>query len=144
MGRTPERIVNLLKAEIPAKISRNKFCIKTGINQNSIDKYMAGIAEPTQASMEKLAAYFCMSVSELRGEDLLEIELNEKILQILLSGVESQASSEKWSPAEIAHVKKIIHSTYVKKLSSMMPDGNYEIKFDRVAGITFTFKVTKP
>ena len=58
MKRTPQRVIDLLKAEIPSKISRNKFCLQTGINQNSIDKYMAGIAEPTIASLEKLASYF--------------------------------------------------------------------------------------
>ena len=67
MAKTPLRVVNLLKREIPAKISRNKFCIKTGINQNSIDKYMAGVAEPTQASLEKLSEYFGKSVGWLRG-----------------------------------------------------------------------------
>lgn len=68
MGRTPERVVDLLSREIPAKISRNKFCLQTGINQNSVDKYMAGIAEPTQASLQKLADYFKVSVPYLRGQ----------------------------------------------------------------------------
>ena len=68
MAKTPVRVVNLLKREIPSKISRNKFCIKTGINQNSIDKYMAGVAEPTQASLEKLSEYFGKSVGWLRGD----------------------------------------------------------------------------
>jgi len=68
MGKTPQRVVDLLRMEIPAKISRNQFCIKTGINQNSIDKYMAGITEPTQASLEKLANYFRVPVNWLRND----------------------------------------------------------------------------
>lgn len=67
MGRTPINVVELLKAEIPEKISRNQFCIKTGINQNSIDKYMSGIAEPTKASLEKIANYFEVLVPWLQG-----------------------------------------------------------------------------
>lgn len=68
MGKTPERVVQLLQKEIPGKISRNKFCIQTGINQNSIDKYMAGITEPTTASLQKLSDYFRVSVEWLRGD----------------------------------------------------------------------------
>lgn len=67
MGRTPKNVVELLKGEIPGNISRNQFCIKTGINQNSIDKYMSGIAEPTQASLQKLADYFEVHVAWLQG-----------------------------------------------------------------------------
>ena len=86
MRRTPKRIVDLLHAEIPKKISRNKFCIKTGLNQNSIDKYMAGITEPTQASFQKLSDYFGKPVEWLRGEgdtDLLLLEELTKIVKVL-------------------------------------------------------------
>lgn len=68
MAETPPRIIELLKAEIPEKISLNQFCKKTGINPNSVDKYLAGRTEPTQASLEKLADYFKTSVAYLRGE----------------------------------------------------------------------------
>lgn len=68
MATTPKRVVELLKQEIPAKISLNQFCKKTGINPNSVDKYLAGVTEPTQASLEKIAAYFGTSAAELRGE----------------------------------------------------------------------------
>jgi len=67
MAATPERVIELLKAEIPAKISLNQFCKKTRINSNSVDRYMAGVTEPTQGSLEKLAAYFGVSVAWLRG-----------------------------------------------------------------------------
>jgi transcriptional regulator with XRE-family HTH domain len=68
MAETPQRVIELLKAEIPEKISLNQFCKKTGINPNSVDKYLAGMTEPTQASLQKLADYFKTSAAYLRGE----------------------------------------------------------------------------
>jgi hypothetical protein len=52
MAETPQRVIDLLRAEIPEKISLNQFCKKTGINPNSVDKYLAGMTEPTQASLQ--------------------------------------------------------------------------------------------
>ncbi|MBW4054351.1 MAG: helix-turn-helix transcriptional regulator [Proteobacteria bacterium] len=68
MATTPKRVIELLKKEIPANISLNQFCKKTGINPNSVDKYLAGVTEPTQASLQKLADYFNVTVPWLRGE----------------------------------------------------------------------------
>jgi transcriptional regulator with XRE-family HTH domain len=68
MAGTPVRVIALLKAEIPENISLNQFCKKTGINPNSVDKYLAGMTEPTQASLQKLADYFKTSIAYLRGE----------------------------------------------------------------------------
>ncbi|NJD36705.1 MAG: helix-turn-helix transcriptional regulator [Geobacter sp.] len=68
MGRTYQRVIDLLNEEVPAKISRNAFCKKTGINVNSFDRYKAGISEPTTATLEKLSKYFNVSVGELRGD----------------------------------------------------------------------------
>lgn len=91
MGKTPQRIVELLHAEIPGKISKNKFCIQTGINQNSVDKYMAGITEPTQVSMLKLADYFKVSVPWLRGEYAYDYEEERRIFEFILLPGEVQA-----------------------------------------------------
>ena len=67
MGKTPKRVIDLIKAEIPAEISLNQFCKKTGINPNSVDKYLAGNTEPNQASLEKLSDYFKVPVPWLLG-----------------------------------------------------------------------------
>ncbi len=67
MGKTYPRVIEKIREEVPAKTSRNEFCRRTGINQNSYDRYVNGISEPTQASLEKLAAYFYVSVAWLRG-----------------------------------------------------------------------------
>jgi len=68
MGKTFPMVIKLLKDEVPEKCSRNEFCRRTGINPNSFDRYIAGISEPTTASLEKIADYFGVSVWELRGE----------------------------------------------------------------------------
>ena len=75
-GKTPERIVQLISGEV-AKIGQNATSRAIGIPLFSLQKYLKGIAEPTQATFEKLAGYFETTVSWLRGED--PIDLVEKI-----------------------------------------------------------------
>jgi len=71
MGKTFQRVVDLLNSEIPEKISLNQFCKKSGINPNSVDKYLAGATEPTYASLQKLANYFKTTFTiEIKPEDL--------------------------------------------------------------------------
>jgi transcriptional regulator with XRE-family HTH domain len=67
MGKTPLRVINLLKEEIPDKISLNQFCKQTGINPNSVDKYLSGNTEPNMASLDKLSSYFKVPVPWLQG-----------------------------------------------------------------------------
>lgn len=67
--KTPTKVVELLKREFEEKrVSKYAFCKKTGINPTSVERYLYGITEPTKTSLEKLAEYFGMSVSYLRGE----------------------------------------------------------------------------
>lgn len=68
MGKTFPMVIKMLKDEVPEKCSRNEFCRRTGINPNSFDRYIAGISEPTTASLEKIASYFGKSTAELRGD----------------------------------------------------------------------------
>ena len=58
MTKTPQLIIDLIRAEVPAKISRNEFCRRTGINPNSYDGYISGIRYPTPDTFQKLADYF--------------------------------------------------------------------------------------
>lgn len=58
MKPTPTKIVFLLNEHIPGKISRNEFCRATGINRNSVDRYLAGIGHPNIETLQKLADYF--------------------------------------------------------------------------------------
>lgn len=64
---TYPRVVELLDQYIPAKISRNEFCRLTGVNRNSVDRYRAGLGCPTDETLEKMADYFGVTVSFLRG-----------------------------------------------------------------------------
>jgi transcriptional regulator with XRE-family HTH domain len=66
--RTYVMVVKLLNEHIPAEVSRNEFCRVTGINRNSVDRYMARIGEPSSATLEKMAEYFGVTVESLRGE----------------------------------------------------------------------------
>ena len=67
-GRTPERLVELLNKAVK-EISQSAVARETGITQSAVHRYMKGIGEPSQATLEKLAAYFGVSVPWLRGEE---------------------------------------------------------------------------
>jgi len=89
MATTPQRVMDLLREEIPARISLNQFCKKTGINPNSVDKYMAGVAEPNLASLSKIAFYFDVSISYLIEESVIERFTLNNIWDKILSGYEA-------------------------------------------------------
>jgi len=65
-GKTPERVVQLINDEI-TKNGQNATARAMGLPLYSIQKYMKGIAEPSQATLEKLAVYFGITVESLRG-----------------------------------------------------------------------------
>ena len=72
MGKTYRRVTELLKIEFDVKkVTKYTFCKKTGINPTSVERYLCGISEPTQISLEKLSTYFGVPVTFLRGEDTL-------------------------------------------------------------------------
>lgn len=53
----------ILMNKVPATVSRNEFCRASGVNRNSFDRYIAGISEPSQESLERIAAYFGITFS---------------------------------------------------------------------------------
>lgn len=65
-GKTPERVVELLR-EAVEKSSQSAVSRDTGLTQSAIGRYIQGIGEPSQSTLEKLAAYFGVSVAWLRG-----------------------------------------------------------------------------
>jgi len=71
--KTPPRVVELIKEEV-AKIGQNATARAIVIPLYSVQKYMVGESEPTQASLEKLAAYFLVSVPWLRGGSVGPLE----------------------------------------------------------------------
>ena len=66
-GKTPERVVAFLNEEV-AKHGQNATAREIGLSLYSLHRYLKGIGEPTQATFEKLAAYFGVTVAWLRGE----------------------------------------------------------------------------
>lgn len=65
-GKTPEKLVMLL-TEAVAKSSQASVAVATGLTRLTVQRYLKGIGEPSQATLEKLADYFEVSVAELRG-----------------------------------------------------------------------------
>ena len=65
-GKTPERVVKKIN-ELAAEIGQNATARAIGLPLRSVQKYMIGIAEPSQATLEKIACYFWVSVAWLRG-----------------------------------------------------------------------------
>ncbi len=69
--KTYERVVNILNNSIPLKISRNEFCRITGVNRNSVDRYLSGLGQPTDETLKKISEWSGRSVAWLRGDDNL-------------------------------------------------------------------------
>lgn len=93
MGKTFPRVLELLKKEVPRNCSRNEFCRITGINPNSFDRYVAGISEPTKSTLKKLADYFDVSETFLRGEEELGLPATLKLLDFYFDFLESLPES---------------------------------------------------
>ena len=79
-GNTPQRLVELLLEEV-AKSSQSATARATGLTLRGVQNYIKGIGEPTQATLEKLAAYFGVSVGWLRGELSDEEERRRGLLE---------------------------------------------------------------
>ncbi len=65
--KTPERVIGLLQKEV-TRTSQAATARATGLTLQTVQRYIQGIGEPTTATLEKLAAYFGVSVAWLRGE----------------------------------------------------------------------------
>jgi transcriptional regulator with XRE-family HTH domain len=89
--KTPDRVVKLINEEVE-KLGQNAAARAMKLPLYSVQKYMAGIAEPTQASLQKLADYFEVSVSWLRGgnrEAQTQNEISANMFEIFGDLVES-------------------------------------------------------
>lgn len=56
-----------------AKTSQAATARATGLTLRGVQNYLKGIGEPTQSSLEKLSAYFNVSVAWLRGGSAIEL-----------------------------------------------------------------------
>jgi len=68
-GKTPPMVVELLKKAVAEK-SQSAVARETGLTLLSVQEYLKGIAEPREKNLKKLADYFGVSVSVLRGDGL--------------------------------------------------------------------------
>lgn len=65
-GKTPERVVTLLKQRVE-ETSQAAVSRETGLGLATINDYLKGKGEPTTKTLEILADYFGVTVWELRG-----------------------------------------------------------------------------
>ena len=65
-GGTPKRLVELLN-KVVFESSQSEVARKTGLTQSAIGRYIRGIGEPSQATLQKLANYFEVHVAWLQG-----------------------------------------------------------------------------
>jgi transcriptional regulator with XRE-family HTH domain len=91
-GKTPPRVsellINKVSTSSQAAVSRD-----TGLTRQTIQRYMAGIGEPSNATLQKLADYFNITIQELRGVDAIELTISTQKISVdynlvKLTGVE--------------------------------------------------------
>ena len=68
-GKTPEFLVELIRRAVAEK-SKSVVARESGLALLTVQRYLKGIGEPSKATLEKLAAYFGVSVAWLQGEFL--------------------------------------------------------------------------
>ncbi|QXE89978.1 helix-turn-helix domain-containing protein [Geomonas subterranea] len=110
MGKTYPRVIELLNREFgDKKVTKYAFCKATTINPTSVERYLHGISEPSQASLEKIANYFGVTVSWLRGENE-EGDGSVKLTpeELWTKAIESIAAIEPGSGAETELIEKMI------------------------------------
>lgn len=66
-GKTPIKVVELLEAAV-AKSSIRAVARQLTLTQSAIYRYLQGIGEPSQSTLQKLADYFGVTIADLRGE----------------------------------------------------------------------------
>lgn len=88
-GKTPERVVTLV-TEAVSKSSQSAVARESGLGLLTVQRCLKGIGEPSQATLEKLAAYLGVTVAWLRGENE---PMHKKLMQ-LVNDLEARTLSE--------------------------------------------------
>lgn len=120
--KTYPRVTELLKEAVAEK-GQKTVESETGINQSAISRYLNGVGEPTQATLEKLARYFGVSVAHLRGEDK---EIAATIAALVLSRLEKDGLTI--TEKIINSVQKDVQSFDSGVLEAMFPSEAKAIK----------------
>lgn len=66
-GKTPKKIVELLSKAVAEK-GQSAVARESGLTQSAVHRYLSGIGEPSSSTLSKLAEYFKVNVSVLRGD----------------------------------------------------------------------------
>lgn len=81
-GITPKRLIDLINEEVKTK-SLNSISKTSGVGISALHRYQRGIGEPTTATLKKLADYFGVSVSWLRGYSGLGYEEEKERINLI-------------------------------------------------------------
>lgn len=82
-GKTPERITDLLKKAVAEK-SQSAVARESGLALLTVQRYLKGIGEPTEATIQKLSDYFGVTVGWLRGSDEDDVLLDKILDEVVL------------------------------------------------------------
>jgi transcriptional regulator with XRE-family HTH domain len=69
-GKTPKRVMELLAKSV-VESSQVAVANATGLTRLTVQRYLKGVGEPSQETLQKLADYFRVSVAYLRGTNSL-------------------------------------------------------------------------
>ena len=72
-GKTPERVVDLISRAVAEK-SQSAVARESGLALLTVQRYLKGLGEPTDETLQKLADYFKVSVPWLRGDSFWTYE----------------------------------------------------------------------
>lgn len=114
MHPTFPRVRELLQAEVVKLGSVNKVSLNTGLTNNTIGKYLEGLSEPKQETLDKLSAYFKKPVAWLRGDSDDATTPQHTTTGLVNLSALSEGQREGWemllqlSPAKLAKALKAI------------------------------------
>lgn len=127
-GVTPSRVVELLKQEV-AESSQAATARKTGLTLQTVQRYIKGIGEPSNATLKKLADYFNVGVWQLREtenekDERIDEEIDELDTFLNLVELYHLASSDRHKKTLCGFIEgSILHDVHV-----YLTRGDYELE----------------
>lgn len=85
-GKTPERVIELLKKAVAEK-GQSAVARESGLTQSAVHRYLSGLGEPSTSTLQKLADFFEVTVTFLRGDSDFDIEGAQHNLYEILAAV---------------------------------------------------------
>lgn len=102
-GKTPERVVTLLKAAVQGS-SQSAVARATGVSLSKINRYLKGIGEPQTETLQQLADFFNVTVPYLRGEsnsirtrELVDNSEVPGVIEEITQWIEEDEERRNWS-----------------------------------------------